>query len=102
MLTDINGRFAVAVYAVSHRRFASTTPGVAGMEKKYDDLVLRKAELEKRLAAIYRDLGGGLDRDFEEQSIQLENFAVLQEIARVAQNELREIDARLARFAESA
>ena len=72
------------------------------MERKYEDLVARKAELETRLAAIYRDLGGGLDRDFEEQSIQLENFAVLQEIARVAQNELREIEARLARFAESA
>ncbi len=72
------------------------------MEKRYDDLVARKAELENRLAAIYRDLGGGLDRDFEEQSIQLENFAVLQEIARVARNELREIDARLARLTPTA
>ena len=68
------------------------------METSYEALKTRKGELEQRLTAIQKDLGGGLDRDFEEQAIQLENFAVLQEIARVAQNELREVNNRLAQF----
>jgi hypothetical protein len=71
------------------------------METSYDALMTRKTELEKRLTAIERDLGSGLDRDFEEQAIQLENFAVLQEIARVAHNELRELNNRLARLSTS-
>jgi hypothetical protein len=68
------------------------------METSYEALKTRKDELEQRLSAIQKDLSGGLDRDFEEQAIQLENFAVLQEIARVAQNELREVNNRLAQF----
>ena len=68
------------------------------METSYEALMTRKGELEQRLSAIQRDLGGGLDRDFEEQAIQLENFAVLQEIARVAHNELREVNNRLAKL----
>ena len=38
----------------------------------------------------------GLEKDFEEQSIQLENLEVLQEIARVAEQELREVEIKLA------
>ena len=59
-------------------------------------LKARRAELVKRLEAIHRDIGGGLDKDYEEQAVQLENLEVLQEIARVARAEIREIDQKLA------
>lgn len=56
----------------------------------------RRDELTERLVAIERDLGRGLERDLEEQAIQLENLEVLQEIERVAREELREIELKLA------
>ena len=56
----------------------------------------RRDELTQRLAAIRRDLGRGLEPDLEEQAIQLENLEVLQEIERVASEELRDIDRKLA------
>lgn len=59
-------------------------------------LIKRRDELQERLAAIRRDLGGGLHRDLEEQALQLENYDTLIEIARVAENELKDIEARLA------
>ena len=33
----------------------------------------RKQELEERLAKIRKDMTGGLNPDFEEQAVQLEN-----------------------------
>ena len=39
---------------------------------------------------------GSQDKDYEEQSIQLENLEVLQEIVRVAEKELREGEIRIA------
>ncbi len=61
-----------------------------------EQLIERRDELRKRLEAIRRDLGGGLDRDLEEQAQQLENQETLMEIARVAEAELAEIDRQLA------
>lgn len=58
-------------------------------------LVERREELVKRLEAIRRDLGGGLDRDLEDQAQQLENQETLMEIARVAESELAEIERKL-------
>jgi len=62
---------------------------------EYERLVRRRDELKARLDAIQRDLNGGLERDWEEQSIQLENLEVLEEISRVAQAELRDVEERL-------
>lgn len=59
-------------------------------------LMERRDELRDRLQAIRRDLGGGLDRDLEEQAQQLENQETLMEIARVAEAELADIERRLA------
>lgn len=58
----------------------------------------RRDELAARIDAIHRDLRSGLEKDYEEQSIQLENLEVLQEIARVAELELKEIELELARL----
>lgn len=66
------------------------------MNDSIEALEARKRELEERLAAIRRDLGRGLDRDAEEQAIELENFEVLREISRVAERELEDVERRIA------
>ncbi len=66
------------------------------MSKEQEALRARRSELVMRLRAIRSDLGRGLDRDAEEQAIELENMEVLQEISRVAEQELQDIEVRLA------
>lgn len=63
-----------------------------------EQLHKRRDELKSRLEAIHRDLGRGLEKDYEEQAIQLENLEVLQEIARVAEAELQQVELKLARL----
>lgn len=58
-------------------------------------LEARQSELDDRLKSIRKDLASGLDKDSEEQAVQLENFEVLQEIARLAEKELAEVNRRL-------
>ncbi|HKL51100.1 MAG TPA: hypothetical protein VJ908_08035, partial [Wenzhouxiangellaceae bacterium] len=55
----------------------------------------KRDQLQQRLDAVRRDLAGGLDRDLEEQAQQLENEETLQEIVRVTEQELRDVQARL-------
>ena len=50
----------------------------------------------KRLEAIGKDLRGGLDADSKEQAIQLENMQVLEEIARVTQENLQQLNKQIA------
>lgn len=57
-----------------------------------EELETRRQELVERLEAIKRDYGRGLDQDFEEQAVQLENAEVLREIARVTAEELAKVD----------
>lgn len=64
-------------------------------------LLKRRDELKERLDAIRRDLGGGLDRDLEEQAQQLENQETLMEIARLAEAELADIERKLSELDES-
>lgn len=59
------------------------------------ELEQRREELQQRLDAVKRDLGGGLDRDLEDQAQQLENRDTLLEIARVAEQELRNVEVQL-------
>ena len=66
------------------------------MHESLEDLVARRDELRGRIEAIHRDIGGGLEKDYEEQAIQLENLEVLQEIVRVAEQELRQVELKLA------
>ena len=56
-----------------------------------ETLVRKKEELSERLERIQADLAEGLDADFEEQAIQLENRDTLLEIARVTEEELEEV-----------
>jgi hypothetical protein len=66
------------------------------MEKTLEELIQSRDELLKRLEAISKDLRGGLDADSKEQAIQLENMQVLQEIARVTQENLWQINKQIA------
>ncbi len=65
------------------------------MEKTREELIQRRDELMKRLDAIGKDLRGGLDADSKEQAIQLENMQVLEEIARVTQVNLQQINKQI-------
>jgi DnaK suppressor protein len=58
-------------------------------------LLAKRAELQERLAAIKRDYAGGLDRDMDEQAVQLENAEVLEELSREALEELEAIEKML-------
>lgn len=71
------------------------------MEKTRKELIRSRDELLKRLEAIRKDLRGGLDADSKEQAIQLENMQVLQEIARVTEVNLQQINQQIATFQEN-
>jgi DnaK suppressor protein len=58
-------------------------------------LLAKRAELQERLEAIKRDYAGGLDRDMDEQAVQLENAEVLEELSREALEELEAIEKML-------
>ena len=60
-----------------------------------EELLNQKKELEARLQKIKTDLSGGLEADFEEQAVQLENRDVLLEIMRVTEEELQKVNAKL-------
>ena len=71
------------------------------MERSKQQLLVRKDELLKRLAAIRGDLGSGLASDSEEQAVQLQNLEVLQEIERLANEELVAIEEELSELDEA-
>lgn len=58
-------------------------------------LEAERKRLQDRLDAIKADMARGLDRDSSEQAIELENAEVLQEIARVTQDELDRVEIQL-------
>ncbi len=64
-------------------------------------LTARRSELLARLDAIRRDYANGLPADFEEQAQQLENAEVLQEISRLAAEELGQVEAALVRIEQA-
>lgn len=74
-----------------------TTPPLETREQ----LLEKRAELQERLAAIRRDYGNALDRNMDEQSLQLENADVLEELSREAVEELEEIERKLRQFADT-
>ncbi len=57
----------------------------------------KQAELRERVDAIRRDFRSGLDPDFEEQAVQLENAEVLDALLKQALTELEEIEQKLRR-----
>ena len=72
------------------------------MEKTLEELMQSRDELLKRLEAISKDLRGGLDADSKEQAIQLENMQVLQEIARVTEENLQQINQQISALRDNA
>jgi len=68
------------------------------MDRK--ELEQRRDELTERLRSIRADLASGLARDMEDQSQQLENEDTLLEIARVTEQELRDVKIQLRELSE--
>lgn len=70
------------------------------IERK-DELTKRRDELLQRLEAIKNDYGKGLDPDWEEQAMQLENAEVLAEISRVTAEELNKVQQGIERLEQA-
>ena len=68
----------------------------ADLQQEIAALTQKRDELRERLIAIERDYRQGLERDAEEQAIQLQNADVLEAIAKSTAAELERIEARLA------
>lgn len=68
------------------------------MSDEKQRLLEKRDELRARLEAIQADYRRGLDRDAEEQALELENAEVLEGIARVTAEELQRIEEKLARL----
>lgn len=60
-----------------------------------ESLLEQRDKLRQRLQAIKDDIRSGLDANSGEQVVQLENAEVLDEIARVTEEELVRIEALL-------
>jgi len=68
------------------------------LKAKKQELIEKRNELRQRLDAIRKDFGQGLDKDWEEQAIQLENAEVLDEIARITLEELSKLEQGIERI----
>lgn len=71
------------------------------IESRKAELETKRAELRDRLERINLDYRKGLDRDLEEQAQELENAAVLDEIARVTAEELARIEQAIERIEQA-
>jgi RNA polymerase-binding transcription factor DksA len=69
------------------------------IESEKSRLIEKRDELRARLEAIRKDVRRGLEADFEERAIQLENDEVLAGIAKATAAELESVEERLARLA---
>ena len=63
-----------------------------------DELLKKQQELIERITAIKKDFEKGLDRDLEEQALQLENYEVLQRLLEQAEIELEKIEKQLSKM----
>jgi ATP-dependent Lon protease len=61
-------------------------------ENSRQELLAKREQLKERLKAVKKDVGRGLDKNLEDQAVQLENADVLDEIARVTTSELARIE----------
>lgn len=72
---------------------------VLARKQTREELLKKREELRKRLQAIKDDYARGLDADFEEQAVQLENTEVLDGIAKATTGELEWIERQLKQLA---
>ncbi|MEA2079363.1 MAG: hypothetical protein U9P00_05815 [Pseudomonadota bacterium] len=69
------------------------------IESEKSRLLEKRDELRARLEAIRKDVRRGLEADFEERAIQLENDEVLAGIVKATAAELESIEERLEKLA---
>ena len=70
----------------------------SSLQDRKSTLIKQRDQLRQRLDAIREDFAKGLDQDWEEQAVQLENAEVLNEIARVTAEELNKIEVAVERI----
>lgn len=70
----------------------------SSLQDRKSTLIKQREQLRQRLDAIREDFAKGLDQDWEEQAVQLENAEVLNEIARVTAEELSKIEVAVERI----
>ncbi|MCC6008702.1 MAG: TraR/DksA family transcriptional regulator [Rhodobacteraceae bacterium] len=70
------------------------------IETRRQQLMARRAELAARLETIEHELDEPLDKDLEDQAVDLEDDEVLETLGLQGQKEVRMIDAAMARIAE--
>lgn len=70
----------------------------SSLQDRKSTLIKQRDQLRQRLDAIREDFAKGLDQDWEEQAVQLENAEVLNEIARVTAEELNKIEVAVDRI----
>jgi hypothetical protein len=92
-LTKVNGRSRATIYSGQYVKL----PEGQKVAPSFEELTKRKQELVQRLQSIRSDLARGLAADSEEQAMQLENLDVLQEIHRLADEELQTVEKALAK-----
>ncbi len=68
------------------------------LKTRHQELLAKKNELIARLQSIRQDFASGLEKDWEEQAVQLENVEVLNEIARISSEELSKIEIAIERI----
>jgi hypothetical protein len=68
------------------------------MSDEKQQLLAKRDELRARLKSIEKDYRQGLDANSEEQAIQLENAEVLAGIAKAAEEELQQVEEKLAKL----
>ncbi len=71
------------------------------LAKRKQELEEQRNELAERLRRINMDYRRGLDKNPDEQSLELENAEVLEEIGRVTAEELSKIEAAILRIEEA-
>lgn len=71
------------------------------LAQRKQELEAQRDELADRLRRINMDYRRGLDKNPDEQSLQLENAEVLEEIGRVTAEELAKIESAILRIEEA-
>lgn len=67
------------------------------MTTAHTALLDQRTELRNRIAAAHRDIGIGLGKNYQEQSVHLENLDDLREIVRIAEQEPGDIEHQIAK-----
>jgi len=70
-------------------------------EESISDLLKRRKQLQAKIDSIKQDFRRGLDKDSSERAVELENAEVLNELLRVSEQQLVDINEKLYHLGEN-